>query len=334
MDVVTKIYSKVLRKWNYVLNDLNNAFGINEQLFKRSRGARIVIYHGICRNHHTRFNSIFLTEKTFEAHLQFYKKYFHAIALNDYYNQQFDNQRFNICITFDDGFANNYKYVLPLMTKYKIPVTFFVTAIRNEGYDILWNDILSYAQKYGPQKIRLMNDEFYKDKSNRYVSTSNEFLKDILQSNDFEKKAETINYFEQILSFRHKKKGQDYWLQMTKEEIKLLSQSPLSTIGCHGYFHNDLSQISLHKASDEIIRSKQFIEISTGKEIDAFAFPYGAYSREVINAAKSAGFTKLLAMDFLFPENYSDPVMKERLTVNPYISVNNQMIAIINGRYK
>jgi peptidoglycan/xylan/chitin deacetylase (PgdA/CDA1 family) len=159
-------------------------------------------------------------------------------------------------------------------------------------------------------------------------------LKDILQSNDFEKKSETINYFEHILSFRHNKKDQDYWLQMTKEEIKLLSQSPLSTIGCHGYYHNDLSKISLHKASDEIIRSKQFIENITGKEIDAFAFPYGAYSREVITVAKSTGFTKLLAMDFLFPENYSDPVMKERLTVNPYISVNNQMIAIINGRYK
>src|SRR5436305_7864390 len=103
MDAVTKIHSKVLRKWNYVLNDLSNAFGMNEQLFKCSRGARIVIYHGICRNDHTRFNSIFLTQKTFEAHLQFYKKNFHVISLNDYYNQQFDNQRFNICITFDDG---------------------------------------------------------------------------------------------------------------------------------------------------------------------------------------------------------------------------------------
>jgi len=334
MNVAKKIESRIRGKVKYAFNGLRGIFGL-KQLFQNTRGARIIIYHGICQADHTRFNSIFLTLKTFETHLQFYKKYFHLISLNDYYEQQFSNDRFNICITFDDGFANNYKYVLPLMSKYSVPVTFFITAIRDVGYDILWNDFLSIAQKYGPQKFQFNNEQFCKDRYGRYVSKVNhKILKDLLQADGFDKKAEMIKTLEPVVPFKNKIEERDYWLQMTQEEIKMLSDSPFATIGCHGYYHNDLSAISINNARDEIIRSKRWLENITGKEIDAIAFPYGAYSKNVAAAAKSAGFNKLLAMDFLFPENYSDHTFRERFTVNPYISVNNQMLAIIKGKYE
>src|SRR5882672_1193036 len=154
MNTLKKISSIFLRKWNYSWNDLSSLAGLNQQRFQKAMGARIAVYHGICQTDHTRFNSIFLQLKTFEAHLQFYKKYFHVISLDDYYNQRFSKERFNICISFDDGFANNYKYVLPLLNKYQIPAVFFITAIREAGYDILWNDFLVLAQKYGPSKFQ------------------------------------------------------------------------------------------------------------------------------------------------------------------------------------
>jgi peptidoglycan/xylan/chitin deacetylase (PgdA/CDA1 family) len=333
MNIITKIQSKLHRKWSYTFKDIRGALGMNEKMFQ-SPGKRIVIYHGLCRNDHTKLNSIFLKLKTFEKHLQFYKKYFHVISLDDYYTQRFSKNRFTICITFDDGFANNYKYVLPLMSKYQVPVTFFITGIRDAGYDILWNDFLCLAQKYGPREFECLNDQFYKDKYGRYVSkTHNKPLKDLSRKEGFDKKAEMINFFELRLSFKKKTQEEDYWLQMTQEEIKILSASPFATIGCHGYYHNDLSRIPIKDAVDEIIRTKQYLENITQKDINAMAFPYGAYSREMITEAKSAGFNKLLAMDFLFPEDYSDPVMQERFTVNPYISVNNQMLSIVNGKY-
>jgi hypothetical protein len=42
---------------------------------------------------------------------------------------------------------------------------------------------------------------------------------------------------------------EDYWLQMTTEEIKKASQSPFITIGSHGYYHNDLARIQLMKCA-------------------------------------------------------------------------------------
>jgi peptidoglycan/xylan/chitin deacetylase (PgdA/CDA1 family) len=334
MNIITQIYSKLHRKLNYAGNDIQTMFGLNEQKFRHAAGAMIIVYHGICQSDHTRFNSIFLQLKTLEKHLQFYKKYFQVVSLDDYYNQRFDKDRFTVCLSFDDGFANNYKYVLPLMEKYRVPVVFFITAIREAGYDILWNDLLCLVQKYGPPEFRFKDEPFYKDKYGRYVSkSSGSPLKDSSRGDGFDKKAGMIKLFETMLSDENKMREKDYWLQMTGEEIKILSASPFATIGCHGYYHNDLSRISIKDARDEMIRSKQWLENITQKDMDAIAFPYGAYSREVVAEAKAAGFNKLLATDFLFDEDHADLAMRERFTVNPYISVNNQMLATIKGKY-
>jgi peptidoglycan/xylan/chitin deacetylase (PgdA/CDA1 family) len=329
------LHKKIQQKRNQALNDLRTALGINEPFFKQARGARMLIYHGICRTDPTRFNSIFLRLKTFETHLRFYAKYFHLVSMDDYFHQRFHKDRFNICISFDDGFANNYKYVLPLLNTYKIPASFFVTAIRQAGFDILWNDQLGLAQKYGPRECRLLFETFFKNKEGRYVSTSSgKPLKDLSREMSFYQKVAMMKTFECLIPEKVKLRTQDFWMQMTCEEIRLLSSSPWATIGCHGYFHNDLSRMPLEEAAAEMQRSKEALELISKKKIESIAFPYGAYSRELVDKAKSIGFKQILAMDFLFPEDFTDKCMRERLTLNPYLSVTNQMIAIIKGTYE
>ena len=334
MNRLVKILAAYRQKISYVQKDIGSLLGMNTRFFKEARGTRIVLYHGICLEDHTRFNNIFLRLKTFEAHLQFYKEYFHIISLEDYYQQHFSKDRFNICITFDDGYANNYNYVLPLLEQYQVPATFFITAIRDAGYDILWNDFLNITGKYGPEKLTYRKELFRKRRFNRYVSvTSQTSLVEILRSGGFNPKAEMMELLQPLVPFRGNKAEEDYWLQMTEMQIGKLSASEWVTIGCHGYYHNDLARIGIDEAENEILQSKQYLERVTGKEIKALAFPYGTYSRAVVSAAKKKNFTRLLALDFHFREDHADQAMRERFTVNPFISINNQMIAIIKGTY-
>src|SRR4030095_11806010 len=331
MSVSANIRARFRSKLKGLPRDTRWLLGLNQSFFRKARGARILVYHVICLGDHLRFNTLFIKLKAFESQLQLYKKYFNLVSLDDFYQQKFNNDKFNISLTFDDGFANNYKYVLPLLEQYQVPAVFFITGIRNAGYDILWNDILSVSYRCGPSKIVFKNEVFVKGKDKKYLSSStHKRLVDILRSTEFEDKAELM----QILDPFKNTAESDYWLQMTEEEIRTLSGSKWTTIGSHGYYHNDLAKISIASAKEEFIQSKQYLERITGKEIKAMAFPYGSYTKEVMSEAKNAGYLQLLAHEFLFPDDPIDPTLRERLTINPFISNINQLHANITGNYK
>ena len=330
-----QIPAKIYRKGKYFSRDAGHRLGLYNDFYKSARGSRIVIYHGLCEKDHTRFNPIFLTVKTFEQHLKLYKKHFNVISLDDYYTGKFSADRFNICITFDDGFANNYKYALPLLEQYKLPATFFVTAIRADRYDILWNDFLGIIQKYGPKKIDYKGEAYRKGQHNKYISLKSGLsLAGQLRSRGFADKDDMMELLYPLVPFKTDEGFEDYWLQMTEEQIRELSKSPFATIGAHGHYHNDLTKISAAATADELRFSKSYLENVTGKQVKSFAFPYGAYNAEVVGLAKQAGYEQLLAMDFSNDDDYKDSFMRERFTVNPFISANNQMYANVTRSYE
>jgi peptidoglycan/xylan/chitin deacetylase (PgdA/CDA1 family) len=334
MFKIQTIQSRLKRKWTYTIRDTKAIVGLNERTFQKARGARIVVYHGICRSNPTQFNSLFLTQRTFEEHLRFYKKHFQVVSLQDYYLQRFSDDRFNICLTFDDGFANNHKYVLPLIEAYNVPATFFVTAIRDAGYDILWNDCIALAQNFGPREFEFGQETFTRNRNGIYVSQlDGRELKEILRGERFTRKVDVMKILEPWLPQKEKNTVTDYWMQMTMSQIQELSRSRFATIGCHGYYHNDLARHGFEEVKTELVRSKQFLENAIQKEVDALAFPYGSYTSETVSIAKSIGFTKLLAADFLGPQDQVDGVIRERFVLNPFISVNNQMLATVHGKY-
>jgi peptidoglycan/xylan/chitin deacetylase (PgdA/CDA1 family) len=335
MNILNKIGSKLIREGKYLLRDTQHKLGFYKKFYTEARGGRIVIYHGICEEDHTRFNPIFLTNQIFEQHLKLYKKYFNVVSLDDYYQQKFDHKKFNICLTFDDGFANNYKYVLPLLERYQIPATFFITAIRDAGYDILWNDFLGIVSKYGPDQIVFKYEIYKKGIHNKYFSVKNGIsLVEKLRLSGFDEKAEMMKMLYPLFPFKNNAQHEDYWLQMTIAQIKALAKSPFANIGAHGYYHNDLAMIDIDNAKTELTDSKNYLENIIQKPVDSLAFPYGSYTKEVISAAKEAGYSKLLAMDFLFKDDTEDLNMRERFTVNPFISANNQLYATVTKAYE
>src|SRR5450755_198761 len=102
MAMVKKIMLKLYQQFTYLQRNIAGMLGMHEYFFRSARGGRIILYHGICKKDPTRFNTLFITEQTFENHLQFYQKYFHVISLADFYNGNFRKDRFNICLSFDD----------------------------------------------------------------------------------------------------------------------------------------------------------------------------------------------------------------------------------------
>jgi peptidoglycan/xylan/chitin deacetylase (PgdA/CDA1 family) len=333
MSLVSKAYHRLQKSWRITVNMLAARIGIYTGFYRNARGARIIVYHGIVEKKPLRFNTLFVTRTTFEKHLRFYRRYCELISLDAYFSGRFNKDRFNICISFDDGFAGAYRHALPLLEKYQVPATFFITGIRNTGADILWNDFLSLVYPDAPDKIRVGPAWFRKrNKQYREIQTGTT-LNAWLWAKGFGEKKEWMDAMWPYAFFRNDPSLRDYWLQMDLEEIKKLSDSPLITIGSHGYYHNDLANDDQATLCFELENSRQFLEQLTGKQLSSVAFPYGSYSPQVIDAAKQAGYRQLLATDFLSENDGEEPLLRERMMINPFIGAATQLRAIIKGHY-
>jgi peptidoglycan/xylan/chitin deacetylase (PgdA/CDA1 family) len=75
---------------------------------------------------------------------------------------------------------------------------------------------------------------------------------------------------------------------ITPDQIKEIAED--FDIGGHTYSHVNLTELPKEEAYEEIIKGKEYIEESIGREIQSFCYPWGAYNNDVINMVKKVGF--------------------------------------------
>lgn len=76
---------------------------------------------------------------------------------------------------------------------------------------------------------------------------------------------------------------------LTKDQIHDLAARG-HVIGCHTYDHPDLRKIGVSDWEIQLVKPKQLLERITGKPVDYFAYPFGAWNGAVVEQVRSAGF--------------------------------------------
>src|ERR1700712_1071616 len=189
MQPLEKLGVKVKRQVRYAAGRAAYYLGINNP--DAARGGRILIYHGVCLEDANRFHPIYIQLRDLERQLRLFKKHFNVLSLADYMAGRWSNDRFNLAITFDDGFANNHQYALPLLERLEFPATFFVTGIRATAQEMLWNDFLALLGKFGPPAFSYKDVVYHGAPFLKYRSGKTGLtLTDELRSCGFEEKAE------------------------------------------------------------------------------------------------------------------------------------------------
>ena len=141
------IWIKIKYKINLLLNSFLLKIGYAKFLLKNRYGERIIVFHGIDKVGETKFNSRFHSVHFFEKFIQYATTNFNVISLDDFYNKKFKPDTLNLAITFDDGYFNNYKNAVPILEKYGVPATFFITTIPNNSA-FLWPDFIDLVSFY------------------------------------------------------------------------------------------------------------------------------------------------------------------------------------------
>jgi peptidoglycan/xylan/chitin deacetylase (PgdA/CDA1 family) len=207
-------------------------------------------------------------------------------------NKKVIKQKF-ICLTFDDGYRDNFMYALPVLKKHNVPATIYITNCLPNGNGILWWYLF---------------EDFVKT-ANQLTITSTHFSK----SFDWNSSQEAFDQFweisnlikmihpselEKVLTKSFGKTKEDFEnlcrnLSMTWDEIKQISDEPLITIGAHTMSHLSVKQHNEELVVKEMIDSKRELEKHIGKEVHHFAYPFGGeydVSKRDILLAEKIGF--------------------------------------------
>ena len=325
-----RITSAIIKKSKFLINDF--AHSLHLKKVKLKPGKRVIIYHGVTTNANKRINARFISTEEFEKQLVYFNRYFNVVSLTDYFEESnHPESKFTVALTFDDGYLNNLTEVLPLLEKYKVPATFFITTIKAKNHQYLWADLLDLFRHTGPDQFFFRGVTYHK-KKNEYVANG-QSLKRQLKKGDWAIKKELSDIILKENSFMNVKSLHPYFQLLNNEQIKQLSESEFATIGSHALYHNCLTQVDLKTAREELEKSKTYLENVTGKKVNFFAYPDGDYNEQLTDLTAEVGYKKQLLVDYKKPEHKNDLRLEERLGINPYISLKNQMQCIINGHY-
>lgn len=264
----------------------------------RNRGANkslILMYHRVA-SFLMDPQLLSVSSENFERQLNYLKEEYQPIHLSELCtsleNRSIDDK--SIVITFDDGYIDNFFTVLPLLQKYKIPATIFVTtgfidANLNTPSDILEQTILNTNVKATHLCIKFHNKtlewdlneigEVFDTKWNvlsygKCTSRQKCYLDLHKLLFPLSLKDRTI-ILEQLQAWA----GENTFIGEKKileaSFIEKLSSCKLIEIGSHGVDHLALSKQPSDIQIYEIGESKKKLEAIINKPVRYFAYPYG-----------------------------------------------------------
>ena len=184
---------------------------------------------------------------------------------------------FAIAVTFDDGYKDNLTYALPILKKYNIPATIYITTRLPEGDCRMWWYELEELCYSHNSIVFTIKGKSYNFKIQDRTQKTRCFRKihNLIQSLSENEQKLLMGFIRQGKKPKNYKK---YCL--TWGEIQQLDREPLITIGAHTHSHANMKQLTIEEMEKEILTSKLLLEEKIGHTIDHFAYPYGT-SNEV-----------------------------------------------------
>ncbi len=214
----------------------------------------------------------------FEAALRYIHRHFNPVTyqqLEDHYERGAPLPPRAFHLSFDDGFAECFSVVRPLLLKYEIPCTFFVTT-----------DWLDDARMFYRHKQSLAVEHYQQlappEQAAALAAINLEFGLDLRDGDGFADWAGTLTRAEdehitcaaQLIGLDLDAYRASRDLYLTREQVKQMHAEGF-TIGAHTRSHWKLAELSsAEQRAAEVLESAQAVAALTGEARVPFAFPY------------------------------------------------------------
>ncbi len=252
---------------------------------------------------------ICVSPERFEEQVSFLKKNFTVITTKEVINEVKTGSiiKNSICLTFDDGYADNYNNAKPILQKYNCPATFFIpTAFINKNKPFWWDE-LEMIFLYSEQLPAYLSLSFNGIKKN-YTHIETELPEEQWQQHKQWKWYEQpptnrcavfLNIWKTLrpLPFDEIQKqmgllrewaGSNQYtthrLPMSEQQLGNLAENNLFTIGLHTHTHIDFIAKEKEIQIEEIAACKNHLRNTYNIESNCLAYPYGRYDTTTLEA--------------------------------------------------
>ena len=278
----------------------------------------ILIYHRVLSKKDTMRPGEIIAEE-FDCQMATVSEFFNVLPLPLAIDLLYSNKipPRSLCITFDDGYADNYTTALPILQKYNLPATFFISSGYLNG-GCMWNDKVIESIRTTPYR--------YLELPKIGIKEINAFH--LTNEHERHQSAQTLISYLKYLPFNKRSKAVEYIVQSASGVIPtnlMLSDNQLielansgMAIGGHTITHPILSAVNDMQAEKEIRQGKLQLENIIGKKIDTFAYPNGIphqdYETKHSHMAKEAGFKAAVSTQWGVSTINTDPYQLKRFT--------------------
>ena len=201
----------------------------------------------------------------------------------------------SLIITFDDGYADNYEIALPILQKYNLTATVFVSTGYIGTNTPFWFEKFAYLMKKvpcGPIAISLssLNHTFEITESSRKEISKKIMLQ--LKSMPNADRIASLNELDNLFNIHLPADEIEMIKTLTWDQVIKLDKAGIE-IGSHTVSHPILSSLNDSEIYKELATSKAQLDENLGKETVSICYPVGGpqyYDDRVKKAAKELGY--------------------------------------------
>lgn len=278
---------------------------LGDRVFRKG-AVCILLYHRVVPENDMRrvyaVPEIVVSEETFEIQMQCLSAFRVASmeqAVSELHGEG-PPRPLSVVITFDDGWEDNHRHAFPVLKRFRLPATIFVSTDFIGRDRLFWQDrvvrlvrslrdtpdvLRELFRRNGLGDLLSLLEEVAADKGGGGVSPAR--LTSAMKKLEEGKIARLLKDGEALLRDRHPSRHENAFLDW--DQVREMSEGGID-FGSHGTSHRLLDGLEDREVAKELAESKRIIETQVGRPVSLFAYPNGNYNAGTIASLEASGF--------------------------------------------
>ncbi len=226
----------------------------------------------------------------FERQIAWLSRHFRFLSMDelvDHFRQQRPVPDNSVVLTLDDGFADNYTHALPILEKYRVPVTIYLVTESIDTGELPWPQRLAWVLARTRREFLELTIHTPRRLPLHTLAERVQALKIIKELRKQLPMRQQLELFQCVVEQCQVPTPKGRMLNW--DQVREMRQRGV-TFGSHTVHHPFMKCLPLEDARWQLEESKRVLEQRLGERVRHFCFPHGSYGEAVGRLAQAAGY--------------------------------------------